>query len=367
MLRISNYSDMNKDTFKDDNYSLKENKHIKQFFKDMKRSYDKINTLSFNYELFEIMLDEYEIRDLKYFPSIIQDKIRKELKYIYTCYLYLRNRSISINLVTSDKNNSKYEKYIFMMLMWLDILGEYAEEHCTKNIKIYIYLCDKCKELPEMDEDIDVQHINSGYSYAGCNENSEITVYRKEEWFKVFIHETIHAFNLGFELLDSDYINRKLYNEYPLKIDFYAPECYCESWAVIWNCIFNAFILEKVKFKNFYNKFIQFYNMECNFTNNQCQKISRHKRFDFNNLSHENNYKENTPIFSYFFLKRLLLLNMDNFLNYCDKNNSYSMMKFNKDKESLDNFLSLLVKKNIQYKNYSLNDKSARMTLIDFE
>ena len=52
------------------------------------------------------------------------------------------------------------------------------------------------KFLPHNEEDeITKFNINSGY--ASINEGT-IVIFRKEEWFKVFIHESIHYFNLDF-------------------------------------------------------------------------------------------------------------------------------------------------------------------------
>ena len=358
MLDISDYSFNNKHLFNERKYSIANKSVIQNFFNDLKRSYDKINTLSFNYELYAVNLEEYKLEDKKFFPLKMQQEIRLKLKYIYYTNVYIRKRNVIIHVITENKDNKKYKKYIFLMLMWLDILGKYADKECVKTINIYIYLCDKCKELPSENQDIGAEHINSGYSYAGCNKKSEITVYRKEEWFKVFIHETIHAFNLGFELLDSNYINNELYKKFGLNIDFYAPECYCESWGVIWNSLFNAFIKEKKRFDIFFNKFNDIYNMECNFTNSQCLKLEKFKQFD-------SNYKENTPIFSYFFLKRILLLRIDDFLDFC-KNNNKTMLNFKKDIDSLNKFILLLDKNDGHYKNAMIHDNSTRMTLIDF-
>ena len=40
-------------------------------------------------------------------------------------------------------------------------------------------------------------HVNSGYTYT-CKENNEIVIYREEEWLKVLIHESFHAYGLDF-------------------------------------------------------------------------------------------------------------------------------------------------------------------------
>ena len=48
--------------------------------------------------------------------------------------------------------------------------------------------------LPENKTDIlDQVNCNTAVTYA-CAVNGECLIYRKEEWFKVFIHETFHAY-----------------------------------------------------------------------------------------------------------------------------------------------------------------------------
>ena len=65
-------------------------------------------------------------------------------------------------------------------------------------VSIHLFMTDFKKEIPKSTVDvIDVMNVNSGLSDV-CQRDSEIIIYRKEEWFKVFIHETFHSLGLDF-------------------------------------------------------------------------------------------------------------------------------------------------------------------------
>ena len=207
-----------------------------------------------------------------------------------------------------------------------------------------------------------MEHVNSGLSDI-CRHNSEIIIYRKEEWFKVFIHETIHAFNLHFSLEMNEFINLKLNSFYNLNIDYCAFESYCEFWALLWNSMFHAYIKTK-SYDAFFNKLNFIYNIECEFTDNQCKKISNH--IGFNDSFYKNKYKENTPVFSYFFLKRCLLLNINNFINFCNDNNN-SIINFKTNNDNIISFINFLIQNNKTNLIILHNDNNCRMTIFDFE
>ncbi len=74
-----------------------------------------------------------------------------------------------------------------------------------------------------------IENVNSGFTYA-CSPESEICVYRKEEWFKVFIHETIHSFSLDA----TSYSTVDILGHRAVLLN----ETYCEMWAEIWYILF---------------------------------------------------------------------------------------------------------------------------------
>jgi hypothetical protein len=74
-------------------------------------------------------------------------------------------------------------------------------------------------------------HLNTGY----CTEN-KIVVYRKEEWFKVFIHELFH-YNDFDELLCNN-VSTPIQTEFQLRQPILINESYCEVSARVIQCCF---------------------------------------------------------------------------------------------------------------------------------
>jgi hypothetical protein len=74
-----------------------------------------------------------------------------------------------------------------------------------------------------------------------CQTDANIIVYRKEEWFKVFIHETMHNYGIDFSLLNITNANKRLQNIFSIKKDVKIYESYCEIWARIMNVFFETY------------------------------------------------------------------------------------------------------------------------------
>lgn len=362
MLDINDFTKKKYEIFNNNEYKIKENDIIYIFFNDIKNAFNSFNNENYNYNIYEISNKNFfDLKNENHFPINAKIKIKELLHYVYNVELMIDDRVINIFLFTEDLHNIN-KKYIMIIIIWLKIVSKYSSSKCTKKLDIYLYLSDYKKVLPN-NNDINTDHINSGFSYAGCMNKNEITVFRKEEWFKVLIHETIHAFNLHFDLNVNEYMNVVLDDVYKLNIDYCAFEAYCECWALLWNSMFHAYMKTK-SYDSFLIRLNMIYAMECKFTNNQCKKLCNHIGLDNNYYKKE--YKENTPVFSYFFLKRSLLLNINEFLEFC-KNNNKSILNFNTNQENIDLFLNILKKKDNTNIIILDNDNNSRMTLFEFE
>jgi hypothetical protein len=60
-----------------------------------------------------------------------------------------------------------------------------------------------------------------------------IYIFRKEEWFKVFIHETFHSLGLDFARMPEESANQALFSIFPVRCDYRFYEAYTETWATI--------------------------------------------------------------------------------------------------------------------------------------
>lgn len=81
-----------------------------------------------------------------------------------------------------------------------------------------------------VDELIAPIHCNGGLSYIG-QDIARFCVYRQEEWFKVFVHETFHAFGVHGQFPGWGVVKELTGLSFPEKLEL--SEVYAEVWARI--------------------------------------------------------------------------------------------------------------------------------------
>jgi hypothetical protein len=128
---------------------------------------------------------------------------------------------------------------------WLTLCSQFAPPECSRNLDVYLYLLQDKKVLPcRKHQHLDVQHVNSAFTRRGCDEFSEINIFREEEWFKVLIHETFHNHGLDFSLHFDAYdalVQQELRRCFPaLHSNVLLFESYCEFWAETLHTLFLA-------------------------------------------------------------------------------------------------------------------------------
>jgi len=291
-----------------------------------------------------------------YFPDKLQKVINDESNYAITFTFKLQDRNIKVNMVVSEQQTlfdiEKYEKYMENIYIWFYIASQHAYKYCSKNLHVYIYLTDVKRQLPSSNIHIlDAININGGISNV-CVKNSisEIVIYRKEEWFKVLIHETFHNYGLDFSDLMINSMKEKVKNLFPIQSNMELFEAYTEFWGEIMNMGFICYLtIEHVKTDK-EEKFIQLMreliNIEKSFSLFQCNKILHFMSLEygdlFNNdpvsrLKRNNFYKENTNVFPYYFVKCILMYYCEDFLIWNNENNT-SLLRFNKTNNNLQQF-----------------------------
>jgi len=147
------------------------------------------------------------------------------------------------------KNNpislKELKRSVHYMYSWLHVCKKYSNPQCNKHIDINIFFTNEKKKFPENKNIMENEHVNSAYSTV-CNVINKIVIFRYEEWFKVFIHETCHAY--GFE--PSDSIERQLSHNLSRIISIPSPIRVSESYVETWGRIVNVFYSSIVNTKN---------------------------------------------------------------------------------------------------------------------
>jgi len=270
------------------------------------------------------------------FPKEIRSHIDEasvtEISYTFSLF----DRNIKLIFTTEEDNVDlkidTYNNYVDTIIMWLYILNEYASKQCANTLIIYFYFTSLEKKLPESNIHIlDENNVNTAFTYT-CPVDSEIIIFRKEEWFKVFIHETFHNFGLDFSDMNNNDCTKEILKIFPVNSEVNLYESYTEFWAKIINALFCSFknIKNKDNITDFLNNSEFFINYEISYSFFQLVKTLDFMGLKYNDL-YTNNiqskhlretlYKEKTNVLAYYVIKTILLYNYQTFLSWCKKNN----------------------------------------------
>ena len=211
---------------------------------------------------------------------------------------------------------------------------------------IYLYFTSLEKKIPNSNIFIlDEINVNTAFTTT-CPKDSEIVVFRKEEWFKVFIHETFHAYGLDFARSEVSEFKLKIKSLFPINSDFDVYEAYTETWARIINCAFSSFnALGVDKNQNEFLSNLSFcLEIERMFALYQSIKMLGFMGLRYGDIHKKENgylYKENTHVFAYYIMTAIFLNDQQGFMLWCKKNNT-SLLKFKSTPESFDSFATYI-------------------------
>ena len=337
------------------NQTPRTDKIIKQLYNDILNAYNYLLSLKktrgsnfYSVTTKKIHSSTQIIRPKNFNSNSFPEEVRKhidELSVTELCYNFsLFNRNIKLYFITEDEHIElkleEYNKHVDSVIMWLYILNEYASKQCASNLIVYFYFTSLEKRLPTSNINIlDENHVNTAFTTT-CPKDSEIVVYRKEEWFKVFIHESFHNFALDFSDMNNIDCNSRILDIFPVQSEVNLYESYTEFWAEIMNALFCSFV--SLKDKNNVEDFLSnsefFINFERTYSFFQLTKTLGFMGLSYTDLFSKNIhrkvlretlYKEKTNVLSYYVIKTILMNNYQDFLFWCTKNN-LSLLQFKK-------------------------------------
>jgi hypothetical protein len=293
------------------------------------------------------------------FPSKIIKHINDNSLSSLTYSFNIFNRNINIIFLTENENIDSlietYNNYVDYMLVWLYIVDKYASKNCSTELNIYIYHTTLLKLLPSSSiEILDENNVNTAFTRT-CSKDSEIVVFRKEEWFKVFIHETFHNFGLDFSDMNQMQCKTEILSIFNVNSEVNLFESYTEFWARLINTLFCSY--SNMKNKHNIDEFLinseYFINFEIMYSFFQMVKVLDFMSMKYTDL-YENSdlsenvrntmYKENTSVLSYYILTLILFNNYQEFLSWCNTNNN-SLLQFKKTTSNLNSFCKFIEKK----------------------
>jgi hypothetical protein len=293
--------------------------------------------------------DIYPTSYSKYFPTDIKDFIdtTKQKQYIYT--VNVDGHDIRFCVTAFDRglrNELQWREELRRALVWLKWCYQYSDTSCNKSLDVFIYLTPFTKLLPSNNnKTLSATEVNTAYTIA-CMPKGCILIYREEEWFKVLMHESFHAFSLDMGLDDST--RDALRRLFPIDSEFLASEAYAETWARIMNCVFASFYsLPKKPLKATFLIYVDFcLQLERLFSLYQCAKILCFMGLSYDDLHGQANhlrsrYREETHVFEYYVLTSILVGHFPEFLVWCQNNNA-NIIRFRRERPNYIAFIDFV-------------------------
>jgi len=285
-----------------------------------------------------------------------------------TIIFTIHSKKITVQLVHPCKSilrDIKKVKGFFQniksrIFAWLFVASLESEKGCSADLTIYLYFTDFKKSLPPTRKTpLDEINVNTGFTFS-CGLNSsginEMYIYRKEEWFKVLIHESFHAFSLDFAGLSSDLLGRidreVIETMFPLHIDLRYYETYCELWAEILQIIYanmDEIMGLSITSKKSWPKFERMLRIDQQHSLKQGAKILKQFHMGYLDLFDKSDsakikrmeYRETSPVISYYLLKSIFYMNISRYIEWTSVNNR-GTLRFNKSEHSLKSYVGLL-------------------------
>lgn len=272
----------------------------------------------------------------KYLPHIYLKELLEEKKCIFISFP-IGHRVFNMTFYKIHNISKKDFDQLFKSIwMWLYIISAHPQIECVKQLEITIAFLPHKKIFTGINangnnsaQTFDSLHVNSALTQV-CQPINKMLIYRKEECFKVFLHESFHCFGLDFSVQNNDEIHQELHRIFNLdgSIELAAYESYTEFWGEVLNMMFNAFFISG-DFDSFSLCFEGIMNVEKHFSQIQVAKIlllTGTTLLDFKNLV------QKTHVFEYYILKTMILFNSNSFFEWCIKTNPlFFKIKSNSD------------------------------------
>jgi hypothetical protein len=324
---------------------------LRTLIQQVRNASEKARTTVFDYKLFNVSNRALQqIDELHHYPEDIRKIIFSKQHIAVVISFNIRGRDYHLYLfypIASIPKATQIQEEIRKIYTWLEVVHEHANESCSQTMTMYIYMTNHKKVMPtSKTQELDRIHVNSAFTTA-CSESTVLNVFREEEWFKCFIHETFHNLGLDFSHSNNDSGDQYIHQLFHIMSDVRLYETYCEMWAEIIYLMFYTYRRQQTIEEHLLS-FEEKLFIEQQFSLFQSAKILHHY-----NLNHYNQlmdktttilYRDKTPTFSYYILKSLFMYHMDEFLQWCIDTNRHSLQFSTNHSESILLYCQLIQK-----------------------
>ena len=414
--------DTNKLMLKNKKINIKNNESIlkNKFWMNV---YEKMKAIIYNYKYQNNIIYKKELHDgssilnnifktSAFISPIIIDYIKIHLTHYYliefdnnTIYYFVKSTTKSISNKT-NKDINELCRIIYTMKILFN--------RTNKNNKqtLYYFPTSLKKKINKNTHILGINECNTGYSYLDslyykkeeihcCHPNGNIHIFRKEEHYKVLIHELIHACYKDQDMILSNE-TESFSKKFCVNKQILLNESYTETIATILNLFYLHIIL-------YNNKLISKINKKQ--SKNNKQSINKNKNMNILNLMYINETKysfytmakilnfykissindftkysnqkgcntvflQETNVFSYYIVKPLLLYNINKFSTFLKKyTDNFSVVSQDCVKYFSKMILNIIhndkniknIIKNLLDKFKNCKNKSLRLTLYEIK
>lgn len=355
-------------------------KPMTKFYKEFFKTFQSVSVNIDINQIEKVAFKQNRSADMtNYIDRRIRNDVMNQMKQTFLYNTEIRRPiHIQISVDNSYETEKDIAKYLTMIVFWLNVVVQYADDNvCNKQpLSIIILLSSLKKKLPSVsclkECEIRKPMVNTGYSVK-CD---HIVIYRREEWFKVFIHETFHNYTLDFfENTSNDVVPQlRKYFGIVKKLQVRLFEAYTESWARIMNALLLAYDNEKKSLDTFMKLADRNIQLERLNSYYQTCKILNYMNMSLDKLEH---YNEETSNLSYYFFVSMLYSDYQEYIQWSYLNNaSGRILQFDNDnsEEKQGKFKNFIIKKfesdtfkkNIKYFQTFFEKKPAKTTLTTY-
>jgi hypothetical protein len=277
----------------------------------------------------EILSNLVLLQNTKFVPNNIKKYMEKNIKHIENYTFTIKNIAFNIEFMVCD--NLNHFVHLKKIIILLNFLLSFFVPHIS-SLKISLCFTNEKKEIPEVNKKtLSKDNVNTALTFA-CKKEGGILIYRKEEWYKVLIHELLHSFCFDFSMLNMSFSVKNLLKKmFSVNSDFQITETYSEFWANIFHTSIISFLSNKNDFKEFVLNFRILNEFEKYYSIFSCIKVLHHMGLSYEEITSNDDrkiakslslYKEETNVFAYHILKSVWLFNTENMLVLFDENNT---------------------------------------------
>lgn len=298
-------------------------------------------------ETLESITEEYpiNIKSSYYFHESIVEDIKLNMNMRYKARFMIHNTfnfMVTIHFNQVQKPNlQKMMHYIKFLLVFS--LQHYRNEKGRHDFDITFYLSDMKKGISSgFKNTIESKHINSGFFYYDPTvSTSNIVIFRREEWFKVLVHECVHCFNLDFQ--SSKISFRSLMSDtFFVTSSMDMNESFTEFWGRTLNCaILTYHGIESKSYTDFNHIFSINLNLERIHSMNQAVKLLKVFGLPYSSIVNpmaqnmtKKLYQESTNAFCYYVVTAILMYHFESSLKWFT-NDEYNSISFQKTERQI--------------------------------